>query len=86
MSFTQDQDVFILMAHFRSASRNLCGSYSYSLLYDHFVESFFDANIPYDVFKHHPMMIIKRFETKYICNGKLTGRPTFLTEHVVNAV
>lgn len=53
------------------------------------MESFPDANIPYDVFKfkHHRAIVIKRFEEKHcICNGKPTGRPTDLAEDVANHI
>lgn len=85
--FTPEQDAYILMAHFRSASRNQDGTWSYSLqsCFDQFVEEFPNVNVNYEVFGHHKREIIKRFDRKHcICKGKSTGRPTILTEAVVN--
>lgn len=85
--FTPEQDAYILMAHFRSATRNQDGTWSYSLrsCFDQFVEAFPNENVNYDVFGHHKREIIKRFDRKNcICKDKSTGRPTILTEAIVN--
>lgn len=85
--FTPEQDAYILMAHFRSATRNQDGTWSYSMqsCFDQFVEAFPNENVIYEVFGHHKREIVKRFERKNcICKDKSTGRPTVLTEAVVN--
>lgn len=81
MVFTSDQVAFILMAHFCSAWRTLDESWSYSLRswIDQFAKSFPDANIVYDVIKQYLLE-----EKHCICKRKSTGRPTVLTEYVVN--
>jgi hypothetical protein len=87
--FTSDQDAFILMAHFRSGTRNLDGNWNYSLrsCFEQFVEAFPDLNVNYEDFGHHKRAIINRFNRKHcICKGKSTGRPTILTEPVVNDI
>ncbi|KAK5648774.1 hypothetical protein RI129_003666 [Pyrocoelia pectoralis] len=89
MVFTSEQDAFILMAHFRSGTRNPDGTWSYSLqsCIEQFSEAFPDVNIEYDAFKKHRLRLIARYENKYcICKGKSTGRPTVLTEEVVNDI
>lgn len=89
MPFTPEQDAFILMAHFRSGTRNEDGSWSYSLqsCMEQFFEEFPDENIAYDNFKHHKSVLLKRYEEKHcICKGKPTGRPTVLTENVVQDI
>ncbi|KAK5649666.1 hypothetical protein RI129_000695 [Pyrocoelia pectoralis] len=82
MVFTSEQDAFILMAHFRSGTRNPDGTWSYSLqsCIEQFSEAFPDVNIEYDAFKKHRLRLIARYENKHcICKGKSTGRPTVLT-------
>ncbi|KAK5645435.1 hypothetical protein RI129_006735 [Pyrocoelia pectoralis] len=89
MVFTSEQDAFILMAHFRSGTRNPDGTWSYSLqsCIEQFSEAFPDVNIEYDAFKKHRLRLIARYENKHcICKGKSTGRPTVLTEEVVNDI
>ncbi|KAK5646100.1 hypothetical protein RI129_004564 [Pyrocoelia pectoralis] len=89
MVFTSEQDAFILMAHFRSGTRNPDGTWSYSLqsCIEQFSEAFPDVNIKYDAFKKHRLRLIARYENKHcICKGKSTGRPTVLTEEVVNDI
>ncbi|KAK5650113.1 hypothetical protein RI129_001142 [Pyrocoelia pectoralis] len=83
------QDAFILMAHFRSGTRNPDGTWSYSLqsCIEQFSEAFPDVNIEYDAFKKHRLRLIARYENKHcICKGKSTSRPTVLTEEVVNDI
>ncbi|KAF5293002.1 hypothetical protein FQA39_LY13771 [Lamprigera yunnana] len=89
MVFTSEQDAFVLMAHFRSGTRNPDGTWSYSLqsCIEQFSEAFPIFNIDYDVFKKHRLRLIKRYENKHcICKGRSTGRPTVLTEEVVNNI
>ncbi|XP_031338283.1 uncharacterized protein LOC116167171 [Photinus pyralis] len=89
MVFTPEQDAFILMAHFRSGNRNPDGTWSYSLqsCIEQFSEEYPDVNIDYDVFKNHRSRLITRYENKHcICKGKSTGRPTVLSENVVNDI
>ncbi|KAJ8973887.1 hypothetical protein NQ317_019300 [Molorchus minor] len=89
MPFTPEQDAFILMAHFRSGTRNPNGSWSYSIqsCIEQYFEAFPEDNIPYPVFKNHRLVLIKRYEEKHcICKGKSTGRPTILTENVVDDI
>lgn len=89
MGFTLEQDAFILMAHFRSGIRNEDGLWTYSLqsCIEQFMTEFPDANIPYETFLNRKCVIVRRFETKHcICKGKSTGRPSVLTEVVINDV
>lgn len=86
MPFTREQDSFMLMAHFRSATLNPDGNWSYSLqsCIEQFVQRYPDVIIDYDVFKLHKCRLVHRFETNNcICKGKSTGRPTVLTQDVV---
>ncbi|KAI4462405.1 hypothetical protein MML48_4g00015189 [Holotrichia oblita] len=89
MVFTAEQNAFILMAHFRSATHNPDGSWTCSLesCIAQFNEAFPDANIPYDVFVQHKRRVLDRFDTKNcICTGKSTGRPSFLTQPAVDDI
>lgn len=89
MVFTSEQDAFILMAHFRSATRNQDGVWVYSLnsCIEQFQENFPDENIDRQYFTNHKNIIIKRFEDKNcICKGKSTGRPKVLTEDTVEDI
>lgn len=89
MVFSPQQDAFILMAHYRSGSRNPDGTWTYSLAscIEQFSEAFPGVDIAYDVFKNHKHVLVKRFEEKHcICKGKSTGRPTVLTENVVEDI
>lgn len=89
MVFTPEQDAFILMAHFRSGTRNEDGSWTYSLqsCIEQFMEKFPDANIPYDTFSNRKYVVVGRFAKKHcLCKGKPTGRPTVLTEVVMDDV
>ncbi|KAI4464043.1 piggybac transposable element-derived protein 4 [Holotrichia oblita] len=89
MVFTAEQNAFILMVHFRSATHNPDGSWTYSLesCIAQFNEAFPDANIPYDVFVQHKRRVLDRFETKNcICTGKSTGRPSPLTQPAVDDI
>jgi hypothetical protein len=89
MVFTQEHDAFILMAHFRSGTRNPDGSWNYSLqsCIEQFSEAFPEVVIEYDYFKQHKYVLVKRYERKFcICKGKSTGRPTVLTENVVDDI
>ncbi|KAF5297660.1 hypothetical protein FQA39_LY11991 [Lamprigera yunnana] len=85
MVFTSKQDAFVVMAHFRSGTRNPDGIRSYSLqsCIEQCSDAFPDCNIEYDVFKKHRLRFIKRYENKHcVCKG----RPTVLTEEVVNNI
>ncbi|KAI4463269.1 rho-gtpase-activating protein lrg1 [Holotrichia oblita] len=89
MVFTAEQNAFILMTHFRSATHNPDGSWTYSLesCIAQFNEAFPDANIPYDVFVQHKRRVLDRFETKNcICTGKSTGRPSLLIQPAVDDI
>ncbi|KAJ3663138.1 hypothetical protein Zmor_007447 [Zophobas morio] len=89
MVFTPEQDAFILMAHFRSGTRNPDGTWSYSLqsCIDQFTEAFPDANVGYQTFANHKGVLVHRFETKNcICKGKTCGRKTVLTEEVTEDI
>ena len=67
MAFTPEQDAFILMAHFRSATHNQDGSWTYSLqsCIDQFVEQFPGEDILYDTISHQKHM-------DYICRQTLS--------------
>lgn len=89
MVFTPEQDAFIIMAHFRSGNRNPDGTWSYSLqsCIDQFIEVFPDVEIAYSVFVNHKSVLVKRFADKHcICKGKPTGRPTVLTQDVMDDI
>lgn len=89
MVFTQEHDAFILMAYFLSGTRNPDGSWRYSLqsCMDQFSEAFPEIPIEYDYFKQHKYELVKRYQQKFcICKGKSTGRPTVLTENVVDDI
>ncbi|KAF5293000.1 hypothetical protein FQA39_LY13769 [Lamprigera yunnana] len=86
MPFTSEQDRFIVMAHFRSGTFNPDRNWSYSLqsCIEQFMQQYPDEMIQYDIFKQHKCRLVHRFETKNcICKGKSTGRPTALTENVI---
>lgn len=89
MPFTVEQDAFILMAHFRSGTRNPDGTWSYSLqsCIEQFEQEWPEEHVPYELFKHRRTVITQRFQDKHcICKGKSTGRTTLLTENVVNDI
>lgn len=89
MAFTVEHDAFILMAHYRSATQDAEGNWSYSLpsCIDQFIQRFPDFDFDYDSFRHRRHIITHRFEDKHcICKGKSTGRPTKLTEAVVDDI
>ncbi|KAF5295941.1 hypothetical protein FQA39_LY12713 [Lamprigera yunnana] len=83
------QHRFIVMAHFRSGTLNPDGNWSYSLqsCIEHFMQQYPDEMIEYDIFKQHKCRLVNRIETKNcICKGKSTGRPTVLTENVIENI
>lgn len=89
MVFTSQQDAFILMAHFRSGTLNEDGTWTYSLqsCMEQFMLEFPEVDVDYDSFANRRHVLVKRFETKHcLCKGKPTGRPTILTEDVVNDI
>ncbi|KAF5271755.1 hypothetical protein FQA39_LY08078 [Lamprigera yunnana] len=89
MPFTSEQDRFIVMADFRSGTLNPDGNWSYSLqsCIEQFMQQYPDEMIEYDIFKQHKCRLVHRFETKNcICQGKSTGRPTVLTENVIENI
>ncbi|KAF5301417.1 hypothetical protein FQA39_LY02146 [Lamprigera yunnana] len=89
MPFTSEQDRFIVMAHFQSGTLNPDGNWSYSLqsCIEQFMQQYPDEMIEYDIFKQHKCRLVRRFETKNcICKGKSTGRPTVLTENVIENI
>ncbi|KAF5301369.1 hypothetical protein FQA39_LY10767 [Lamprigera yunnana] len=46
-----------------------------------------DEMIEYDIFKQHKCTLVHRFETKNcICKGKSTGKPTVLTDNVIENI
>lgn len=86
---TPEQEAFILIAHYRSGTRNPDGNWTYSLqnCLEQFNEQFPDANVPYDQFVQRRHRIINRFEEKHcICKGKSTGRASKLTENVLDDI
>ncbi|KAK4885322.1 hypothetical protein RN001_001593 [Aquatica leii] len=87
--FTAEQDTIIVMAHFRSGTRNPDGTWSYSLqsCIDQFNEYFPEANFTYDAFRQRKQVLVNRFLNKNcICKGKPTERPTALTAPVVEDI
>ncbi|KAI4455511.1 transposable element tc3 transposase-like protein [Holotrichia oblita] len=65
------------------------GPWSYSLqsCMQQFYENYPDVVVPYKVFSNHRDRIIERFESKHcICKGISTGRPTVLTEQIVDDI
>ncbi|KAF5273692.1 hypothetical protein FQA39_LY07382 [Lamprigera yunnana] len=89
MPFTSEQDRFIVMGHFRNGTLNSDGNWSYSLqsCIEQFMQQYPDEMIKYDIFKQHKCRLVDRCETKNcICKGKSTGRPTVLTENVIENI
>lgn len=89
MVFTPEKDAFILMAHFRSGTRNPDGSWSYSLqsCMEQYAEAFPGDNVSYSTFKHRKLVVVKKFEDKNcICKSKSSGRPTILSEDVLEDI
>lgn len=89
MVFTAEQEAFILKAHYRSAVRQEDGSWTYSLqsCLGQYNEKYPEHVVSSKVFAQHKRRIVDRFENKNcICKGKSTGRPSVLTEEVVNDV
>uniref|UniRef100_A0A1Y1K0G4 DUF4817 domain-containing protein n=1 Tax=Photinus pyralis TaxID=7054 RepID=A0A1Y1K0G4_PHOPY len=89
MPFTQEQDAFILKAHFGSAVRNEDGTWSYSFrsCREQFMEEYPDVIISYKAFANHKTRIVDRFENKNcICKEKHTGRPLLRNDEVVQDV
>ncbi|KAF5302768.1 hypothetical protein FQA39_LY01948 [Lamprigera yunnana] len=89
MLFTSEQDRFIVMAHFRTGTFNADGNWSYSLqsCIEQFMQQYSDEIIEYDIFKQHKCRLVHQFETKNcICKGKSTGKPTVLTENVIENI
>ncbi|KAF5302249.1 hypothetical protein FQA39_LY10288 [Lamprigera yunnana] len=89
MPFTSEQVRFIAMVHFRNGTLNPDGNWSYSLqsCIEQFMQQYPDKMIEYDIFKQHKCRLVHRFETKNcICKEKLTGRPTVLTENVIENI
>lgn len=89
MPFSDEQDAFILKAHYRSGTLGADGEWSYSLqsCMAQFQQNYPDHIVSYKIFAQHRDRIIHRFETKNcICKGKSSGRPTILTDDVVDDV
>ncbi|KAL1493938.1 hypothetical protein ABEB36_009618 [Hypothenemus hampei] len=89
MVFTTEQVAFILMAHFRSGTRNPDGTWSYSLesCVDQFIKAFPNEIVDYEVFGNHKRRIVSRFENKNcICREKSSGRPTVLQQPVLEDI
>lgn len=89
MVFTQEQDAFILMAHYRSGNRNDDGDWTYSLqsTIEQFQEKFPDIEINPKVFATHKRRVVDRFENKHcVCRAKSSGRPSVLTQEVIEDV
>lgn len=80
MVLTAEHNGYILMAHFRSGTRNPDGSWRYLSCIEQFLEAFPNVNIGYDAFRQRKHVLVKRFEEKHcICKGKSIGTPTVLT-------
>jgi len=89
MEFTPEHDAFVLMAHFRSGTRNEDGEWIYSLrsCFDQFTERFPEFEVRYKSFARHKERIVAKFNEKHcICKGKSSGRPKTLTPEVVDDV
>lgn len=89
MPFTPQMDAFILVAHFRSATQNADGSWTYSLpsCMQQFDVEFPDANVDYDAFVNRRNYVLERFNTKgCLCKGKSTGRPPVLNQEVLEDI
>ncbi|KAK4881644.1 hypothetical protein RN001_004963 [Aquatica leii] len=93
--FTAEQDTIIVMAHFRSGTRNPDGTWSYSLqsCIDQFNEYFPEANFTYDAFRQHfsnwgtPIVPIhKKHKSVKICGDfKVTINPVLNVDNWVVA-
>lgn len=89
MVFTNMHNAFIIEAYFRTGICNENGvwNYSYQSCREQFQERFPDAEFTNDTFVQHVRRIVDRFRnTASVCKGKSSGRPTVLTEEVVNDV
>ncbi|KAI4466995.1 solute carrier family 22 member [Holotrichia oblita] len=89
MVFAPEHDAFILKAHYRSGTRDDEGNWNYSLpsCIEQFAEAFPDFDIDYDALKYYRHLIVHRFEERHcICKKKSTGRPTKLSEDVLDNI
>ncbi|KAF5294289.1 hypothetical protein FQA39_LY13433 [Lamprigera yunnana] len=89
MSFTSEQDRFLIMVHFRSGTLNPDINWSYSLqsCIEQFMQQYPDEMIEYNIFKQRKYRLVHRFKTKNcICKGKSTGRSTVLTKNVIENI
>ncbi|KAF5295553.1 hypothetical protein FQR65_LT10416 [Abscondita terminalis] len=87
MPLSEEQKAFILKAHYRSATRNEDGTWSYSIqsCRQQFEEEFPDVHLPYKTFVQEKQRIVSHFDAfNCVCKKKSTGRPKVLTEDTVN--
>lgn len=89
MPVTPEQDRFILESYFRNGERNAEGEWKYStrLCIEEFAAQFPDNLLDNEVLSRHILRIVQRFRgTGSVCKGKSSGRPSILTENVVEDV
>ena len=87
--FTSEHDAFILMAHYRNGSEDADGNWTYSLhsCMVQFTQHFPNMDVDYEAFKQRRRVVIQRFEKRHcICTKKSSGRPTKLTEPVLDDI
>lgn len=89
MVFTNEQDRFIVMAHFRSATQAADGSWSYSVqsCIRQFTLEYPNEEIQYETFVQHRNRLVQRFmETGSVAKRKPVGNPHVLTVEAVNDI
>lgn len=89
MPFTLQQDTFIVMAHFRSATLNENGEWEYSLpsCFQQFSNKYPDVIMPYETFKCHRNRLVQRFmDTGSVTKRKANKEPSVLTEDAVDDI
>lgn len=89
MPFTLQQDTFIVMAHFRSATLNENEEWEYSLrsCFQQFHNEYPDVIMPYETFKCHRNRLVQRFmDTGSVEKRKANQQASVLTEDAVDDI
>lgn len=89
MVFTLEQDIFIVMAYFRTGNFDAADGWQYSIEYafHQFHEMFPEAVVTLVVFRQHCTRLVQRYlQTGDVKKAKPAGRPSTLTEDVVEDV
>lgn len=89
MPLTLEHDLFIVEAYFRNGERGGNGQWTYSVARcaNEFMEQYPDLQIDDESLIRRIPRIVSRFRsTGSVCKGKSTGRPSVMTEDVVEDV